>query len=182
MQQFTGEPDEDQTAGIPTTSNTQPVIVAWHNQIKPQWLTLHSDYADGSRVPYTLNYTSGNVLELRPSAPLASGGYCFVQGDPMGLPGQLATWCFRVGAEVTTAGKRTSAADAGAVPWITLGIFAVAASIGGYLLFRRANQKPPPAPQSSRAVRTGLPAFCMHCGQPASPGARFCQYCGKSLT
>ncbi len=140
MKEFVGSPDPGITAGIPSAKNAQPVIIAWHNRINPQWLELFSGYGEGNRIPYNTTPKADGLLELQPRSPLKPDGYCFVQGDPLGTPFQLATWCFKVG-QGASAGQATSGAaqSSGTPPWLPLIAVAVLAlgAIGIFFGFGR---------------------------------------------
>lgn len=132
MKQFIGSPASAASAGIPSTKNTQPTIVAWHNRINPQWLELFSNYGEGNPVPYNTVPKPDGLLELHPQTPLNAGGYCFVQGDPLGTPYQLATWCFSVAKDAITRASSSTVQPLQVPPWLLfvgLGILAIGAIV-----------------------------------------------------
>jgi len=179
MKEFTGSPDRRVTAGIPATRDTQPVIIAWHNRITPQWLQLISGYGEGKVVSYNTVPKADGVLELRPQSALKPDVYCFVQGHPLGTPYQLPTWCFRISQDA--APGQASGEGAGGILWVLLILLAAGAAIL-YLLRRRASQRQT-APAGATSPVTPVPqAFCMHCGQPVQAGSKFCLHCGKPLS
>lgn len=178
MKEFTGSPDRGETAGIPSTRDTQPVIIAWHNRITPQWLQLISGYGEGSVVGYNTVPKADGLLELRPQGALKPDVYCFVQGDPLGTPYQLATWCFRV--DPNAASGQASGKGGSGLLWVLLILLAAGAAIV-YFVMRRGSQRQK-APAGAMSPAAPVPqAFCMHCGQPVQAGYKFCQHCGKPL-
>ncbi len=179
MKEFAGSPDHGETEGIPSALTVQPVIVAWHNRINPQWLQLISGYGEGKLVGYDTAPKADGLLELRPQGVLEPDGYCFVQGDPLGTPYQLATWCFKVSQDASsgqTPGGRTSGL------WWVLLILLAAAAAGIYFIYRRGSQQKTTPADTMSSARSASPAFCMHCGQPVQTGSKFCLHCGKLLS
>ncbi len=179
MQEFTGSPDQGETAGIPATRDAQPVIIAWHNIITPEWLQLISDYGNGEVISYITVPKADGVLELRPQSALKPDVYCFVQGHPLGMPYQLPTWCFRVGQDA--APGQAPGEDASRILWALLILLAAGAAILYFFLRRASQRKATPAGVTS-SVTPVRQAFCMHCGQPVQAGSRFCMHCGKPLS
>jgi|GEM_PF-1813460 len=179
MKEFTGSPDRGETAGIPSTRDTQPVIVAWHNRITPEWLVLMAGYGDGKVVGYSTTPKADGVLELRPQSALKPDVYCFVQGHPLGTPYQLPTWCFKVSQDAA-AGQ---AVGIGATELLLLLPFLLAAGAASvyFIMRRRSQRKAAPAGATSPATPVRQ-AFCMHCGRPVQAGSRFCMHCGKPLS
>lgn len=178
MSEFTGPPDWEQTDGIPATRDAQPVIIAWHNRITPQWLQLRSSYGEGDVVRYNTAPKADGLLEFRPQSALKPDVYCFVQGDPLGMPYQLATWCFEV--DPNAASGWASEKGVSGFLWGLLFLLAAGAAIAYFLMRRGSQRKTAPADTAS-AGRSVQQAFCMHCGQPIQAGSRFCQHCGKPL-
>lgn len=179
MKEFTGSPDRGVTAGIPATRDTQPVIIAWHNRITPQWLQLISGYGEGKVIGYTTVPKADGLLELQPQSALQPDVYCFVQGDPLGMPYQLPTWCFKV--DPNAAPGLASGKGASGLLWVLL-ILLAAGIVLVYLLRRRGSQRQAAPAGATSPAAPGPQAFCMHCGQPVQAGSKFCQHCGKALS
>ena len=98
--------------------DAQPAIIAWHNRITPQWLQLFSGYGEGNELGFDAVPKADGLLELRPQGTLKPDVYCFVQGDPLGMPYQLATWCFKVGQDA--ASGQNSGESTGGILWVLL--------------------------------------------------------------
>jgi hypothetical protein len=175
MQEFSGSPDRGETVGIPSTRDTQPVIIVWHNRIVPQWLQLFSDYGEGEVLGYDTVPKADGLLELQPQSALEPDVYCFVQGDPLGIPYHLATWCFRI--DPNAAPGQTPGKGTGGLLWVLLILLAAGAASVYFLMRRGSQRQTAPAGAASPVA----PAFCMHCGQPVQAGHKFCQHCGKPL-
>jgi len=178
MKEFSGSPGRGETVGIPSTRDTQPVIIVLHNRIVPQWLQLISSYGDGKVVSYNTVPKADGLLELQPQSALKPDVYCFVQGDPLGIPYHLATWCFRI--DPNAAPGQASGRSTGGLLWMLLIPLAAGAAIV-YFLMRRGSQRQPAPVGAAPPAAPVAPAFCMHCGQPVQAGHKFCQHCGKPL-
>lgn len=100
MEQFRGSPGAVDSPGIPAAESSRPVVLMNLPGANLAWMLLQSEYGDedlGEHMPFDAEALEDGMYELRPSAPLAPGGYCYVQGDPLGMPYSLPTWCFVVG-------------------------------------------------------------------------------------
>ena len=179
MKEFTGPPDRSETEGIPATRDAQPAIIAWHNRITPQWLQLFSGYGEGNELGFDAVPKADGLLELRPQGTLKPDVYCFVQGDPLGMPYQLATWCFKVGQDA--ASGQNSGESTGGILWVLL-ILLAAGAAGVYFFLRRGSQEKAVPAGTVSPARSASPAFCMHCGKPLQAGSKFCLHCGKPLS
>ena len=60
------------------------------------YLEIHSDWGEGERIEYSVTPEENGILEITPRERLEQGTYCIIQGDPLGTPFSLPTWCFRV--------------------------------------------------------------------------------------
>lgn len=93
---FGGEPEDNELATIPTTSDSRPVIIFWDTALVTDYLRLRSSGGGGEEVAFDISQgdTEG-TLNMRPSSQLYPDNYCFIQGNPLGV--FLRTWCFKVG-------------------------------------------------------------------------------------
>lgn len=96
MRPFAGAPSSGDIAGIPVTSDSNPTIILWDPTINLRYLNLRNMTSRRKTVDFAATPSSGDMLEAKPATSLSPDLYCFVQGDPLGVPGQLTHWCFRV--------------------------------------------------------------------------------------
>jgi hypothetical protein len=94
LERYRGAPDRDASTGIPSISNYRPTLILWDSTINFNYLELHR-MSPRRKVEYATKW-SGELLEATPRNDLEAGRYCFIQGDPVGIPGTLAHWCFEV--------------------------------------------------------------------------------------
>lgn len=94
-----GMPNNEIGIGIPVSQESQPIIVVWNPDINLSYFYLKEYGTYGDQVIFDVAPLDEGILEMRPSDPLPNGTYCFVQGNPIGSPYSLATWCFNIGGE-----------------------------------------------------------------------------------
>lgn len=118
MEEYPGGPPSYDADGIPTTSESQPLVLLWHPDANLTLLVL-ADEERGGGLPYDATPRDGGVLEIRPKEPLDPGVYCLAQGSPILPPSLILHWCFYCDPEVATTpgqSKSTSAEEPPVVP------------------------------------------------------------------
>lgn len=96
MEAFQGGPPSLDVEGIPTASDSQPLIVMWSPEVDLGLLVLVDEQRGGSIAYDVAPGDEEGILEIRPGDPLDPGVYCFHQGNPMLPASRLPVWCFRV--------------------------------------------------------------------------------------
>lgn len=98
------EGDPEETATFMQAPEAQPLLALWDPQADVSLMSLmgegNPDSSDGSgprgEFPFQVAPGEQGVLQLRSSAPLAAGQYCFVQGNFMLPPNMIKHYCFAV--------------------------------------------------------------------------------------
>lgn len=95
-----GEPDPQ--SNFPRTNNSEPEVAFWLSGIDYNLLMFRplgkgrDSIDDPANIPFRLYITEDDVVFAQFDSPLSNDVYCFVQGDWMGIPGQLNHYCFEV--------------------------------------------------------------------------------------
>lgn len=86
-------PRPSELTDVPVASDSQPVFVLWKPDTRLDYLQFFSVDRQ-EELKFNSAPKEDGIIEIRPTAPLETGYYCYAQGDPMGmfLPG----WCFKV--------------------------------------------------------------------------------------
>ena len=106
-----GFPRESLIGNVPSAGDTQPVITIWNPELVLQYLQFFS-LTDRNELTYDVTPKENGIVDVRPSDPLDSGVYCFIQGDP--ISSFLNAWCFRIG-EAEDVSQDTSSSEADGV-------------------------------------------------------------------
>ncbi len=96
IQRHDGPPNQDM--GIPTSSQSVPLIVLWQTQADRDQIKLI--YETGAYIPIRADQRKNGVVLLQPGGDLLPGLYCFQQLDQSDQGQEASYWCFRVNQSV----------------------------------------------------------------------------------
>ncbi len=89
-------------SSFPVINDKQPEIALWKPDIDYSLLMLQplseasASLNNPANIPFRLGVTEDDLVIAQVAVDLSSDIYCFVQGDWMGIPGQLNHYCFEV--------------------------------------------------------------------------------------
>ncbi len=91
-----GMPEKSDSENIPTSSSSSPEIVVWQSNVNLDYLYVRRWGLSGDQVDISVSQVDEGTLTITFSASLEPGTYCLIQGDPLGSPYSLPTWCFQI--------------------------------------------------------------------------------------
>ena len=97
--QFKGTPSAD--ADLPKATDSQPIVVAWLQNLVLDYIVIRDDLGAGNEVAFTAKPVGDGIVELQVKNALKDGAYCLVKGDPMASPADVPYYCFQVGSQTS---------------------------------------------------------------------------------